>query len=301
MKLCQQSNIHQDRMLQSDQFNTPPRPRRAPQRDSAPVDGNERPSPRPSSRKQRQRPAPQPHHNRTVSASIDYHANSMTGSGGHTGATPPIAMTPARPMSTPSKAAYAGPTFNASPAPSSLPIPKLLSKSAPDGAVGAQATKESPPPEQPEQMLGRGNSYINDHSRVTGNSPLDIFFRADREEKARLKSGSQPDLGSPDGLDPRRLSGPDSPSPSFRRPARDDPPPPPPVFPTAATMASPDGGEARSPGYPIPRQRHALANQARQNVHRSHTAPSAVPGGADTDEAQQLMLKSQALKSLLGL
>ncbi len=54
--------------------------------------------------------------------------------------------TTTRPISTPSVAAYAGPTFHASPAPSALPIPSFYSKSVPDspGINGLPAQKEAP-------------------------------------------------------------------------------------------------------------------------------------------------------------
>ncbi|KAK6349784.1 hypothetical protein TWF696_006059 [Orbilia brochopaga] len=85
---------------------------------------------------------------------------------------------------TPSKA-YAGACFHdASPAPNALPLPKFFSKSVPTSSDGPSLSKmlaeaeaadpptivsDSPPPTAP---LSRG-------------TPLDIFFKADKEEKAR--------------------------------------------------------------------------------------------------------------------
>ena len=96
----------------------------------------------------------------------------------------------AKPISTPSTAAYAGATFHASPAPSALPIPSFYSKSVPDspGLKGlrsvqeAPSTKQSPSPPIPEA------SSVKQYQREE--SPLDFFFKADREEKARARSVS---------------------------------------------------------------------------------------------------------------
>jgi hypothetical protein len=105
-------------------------------------------------------------------------------------------QTPGRSSATSSRA-YAGPTFHASPAPSSLPMPKFLSKSVPEvkkaagliarleneaseGALSPESSEGSPIREKAErfqQHMGEG-------------SPLDIFFKADREEKARARQTS---------------------------------------------------------------------------------------------------------------
>lgn len=106
-------------------------------------------------------------------------------------------LTPGRMNQTPAKA-YAGPTFHASPAASSLPIPKFFSKSVPNVDKTAslktmmqqetsQTTSESeasPPQENKQPAQDR---------RAREESPLDIFFRADREAKARRDS---PDKGA---------------------------------------------------------------------------------------------------------
>lgn len=94
-------------------------------------------------------------------------------------------MPSTKPMNTPSAAAYAGPTFHASPAPSALPIPSFYSKSVPEspGAKGLKSIK--------------GPLATPPHAATTSNqsqreeSPLDFFFKADREEKARAHSASQ--------------------------------------------------------------------------------------------------------------
>ncbi|KAF2181861.1 hypothetical protein K469DRAFT_588164 [Zopfia rhizophila CBS 207.26] len=100
-----------------------------------------------------------------------------------------LSATPAK-----SQGAYAGPTFHASPAPSALPVPKFLSKSVPaskpqpgfkssseDGSDSAPSPTPSPPSPSraPIPILPRDEE-----------SPLDFFFKADREEKARKATGS---------------------------------------------------------------------------------------------------------------
>lgn len=96
-------------------------------------------------------------------------------------------MPSARPMNTPSTAAYAGSTFHASPAPSALPIPSFYSKSVPEspGLRGMKGLKDNssashlatpPPVETPAKRSQREES------------PLDIFFNADRAEKERARS-----------------------------------------------------------------------------------------------------------------
>lgn len=96
--------------------------------------------------------------------------------------------TSARPLNTPSTAAYAGSTFHASPAPSALPKPSFYSKSVPEspGIKDLRSLKAAPltsaastPPVAPS---------VDHLSREE--SPLDLFFKADREEKARARSAS---------------------------------------------------------------------------------------------------------------
>jgi hypothetical protein len=99
--------------------------------------------------------------------------------------------TSARPISTPSAPAYAGATFHASPAPSSLPIPSFYSKSVPDspGMNGFQIRKEQTSSEDDESPIPPA-AQIPLAKPHREESPLDIFFKADREEKARARSAS---------------------------------------------------------------------------------------------------------------
>lgn len=99
---------------------------------------------------------------------------------------------------TPAKStAYAGPTFHASPAASSLSIPKFFSKSVPaatsQSSLQARLEKEedtsdkseSPPQEAAKPFVATSSTSTG--SAVTRNtdSPLDFFFKADREEKSK--------------------------------------------------------------------------------------------------------------------
>lgn len=115
-------------------------------------------------------------------------------------ASPQKLFTPSRPNATPVKA-YAGPTFHASPAASSLPIPKFFSRSVPNvdktsclnsmmdqEAVDTTSESDSPP------SLGNNPSTPDHQARE--DSPLDIFFQADRDAKAKAKAQAQARFGS---------------------------------------------------------------------------------------------------------
>ncbi|KAI5276768.1 hypothetical protein E4T47_00338 [Aureobasidium subglaciale] len=93
------------------------------------------------------------------------------------------------PTATPAKpAAYAGPTFHASPAASNLPMPKFASKSVPPVATSnsmqAKLDAESTKLNEPSPSLD--NAVPQPLSRER--SPLDIFFNADRQERASKSS-----------------------------------------------------------------------------------------------------------------
>ncbi|KAF1998892.1 hypothetical protein P154DRAFT_240857 [Amniculicola lignicola CBS 123094] len=103
---------------------------------------------------------------------------------------------PNDPTATPAKAhgAYAGPTFHASPAPSALPIPKFLSRSVPAKTMARPAS----PPEEASDSASPNSPSPPSPSRApiavptrSHESPLDLLFKAHREEKARI--GSSPE------------------------------------------------------------------------------------------------------------
>lgn len=119
--------------------------------------------------------------------------------------TPPLAGThsagvpsSAKPISTPSTAAYAGPTFHASPAPSALPIPSFYSKSVPESPAihPLKPSMETRLSESPTPGLAPiSQAQLNNQQREE--SPLDLFFKADREEKARARSASSSQTSLP--------------------------------------------------------------------------------------------------------
>lgn len=103
-------------------------------------------------------------------------------------------FTPSRPNETPVKA-YAGPTFHASPAASSLPIPKFLSRSVPNvdktsslKSMMEQETTDTTSESDSSPFLE--NSQPTKDHRAREDSPLDIFFQADRDAKARAQVGT---------------------------------------------------------------------------------------------------------------
>ena len=105
--------------------------------------------------------------------------------------------TPSRPNETPVKA-YAGPTFHASPAASSLPIPRIVSKSVPNvvktlslTSMMEQETVDTTSESDSSPFLE--NSQPTQDRRAQENSPLDIFFQADRDAKAKAQFGSLAD------------------------------------------------------------------------------------------------------------
>ncbi|KAL8710537.1 MAG: hypothetical protein Q9220_004970 [cf. Caloplaca sp. 1 TL-2023] len=142
-------------------------------RSSAPEIGQRRQTPRKSQRKAQGGSSPTPRKSSTPRPSNQInHSN------------------PGKIISTPSRA-YAGPTFHASPAASSLPIPKFYSKSVPNVDKGPsmistmKETSERIPVE--EDGLPTPNATHLGEQQTQQESPLDIFFKADREQKARQR------------------------------------------------------------------------------------------------------------------
>lgn len=121
----------------------------------------------------------------------------------HASASRNQSLTPTRGNETPVKA-YAGPTFHASPAASSLPIPKFFSKSMPnvDKTSSLKSMMDQEAPETVSESEGspflENTQPIHDH-RTREASPLDIFFRADEKAKAKARPLQQSALKSSDG------------------------------------------------------------------------------------------------------
>ncbi|KAK3692775.1 hypothetical protein B0T22DRAFT_25447 [Podospora appendiculata] len=92
-------------------------------------------------------------------------------------------------------AAFAGATFHASPAPSSLPIPSFFTKALDSPRVkdtGRASQEPSPPATDSEAPTPQHRSIFTDVPREE--SPLDLFFRADRAEKERARRASSANI-----------------------------------------------------------------------------------------------------------
>ncbi|KAL8674379.1 MAG: hypothetical protein Q9168_001239 [Polycauliona sp. 1 TL-2023] len=103
----------------------------------------------------------------------------------------PISLTPGKQNATPSRA-YAGPTFHASPAASSLPMPKFYSKSVPDAnkSTSMQAAMKEAAELSSDQSEDSPTPSFAQHvgdKQSREESPLDIFFKADREDRERKR------------------------------------------------------------------------------------------------------------------
>ncbi|KAI4138129.1 MAG: hypothetical protein L6R39_006948, partial [Caloplaca ligustica] len=115
-----------------------------------------------------------------------------------------ISLTPGKKSTTPSQA-YAGPTFHASPAASSLPIPRFFSKSVPElnkGPSLQESMEKETTEESSEQSEGSPTPAFRQRigeEQVREESPLDIFFKADREQKERLRQESLGAQNNPSG------------------------------------------------------------------------------------------------------
>ncbi len=208
--------------------------------------------------------------------------------------------TPSRPLGTPPKQAYAGPTFHASPAPSALPIPRFFSKSVPEPASsnGLQRKLEESSSDASDSSPTPVATQMAGQQQAREESPLDIFFRADREEKAKVKNSTP--LATP-------LRGTSSTTNSLS-------PSPPSNLPSPFEGSSrqhsrhPTGGSAgdmfalEMDGGDVPNKKavsaapHAQGD--RKNAPRSNTAPSNMIS-QNSQAEEQRRAKTQALKNLL--
>lgn len=204
---------------------------------------------------------------------------------------------------TPAKQAYAGPTFHASPAPSSLPIPKFFSRSVPRGAsqtlpqahLGTSPTPQSMPPSPGPA----DDSLIPQPPIQREQSPLDLFFNAHRAEQARQKAGEVSQLmpPRPQSFDVQALS---QSSTSTRQ------------YPQSGlsqhqlrTEQRPSGKEMFMLELDGADDQHAAGNEARaipfnDRISAARNAPGQFnsPSKGTTDE-QERLAKSLALKQLL--
>lgn len=119
------------------------------------------------------------------------------------------------PQATASKAvtaaAFAGATFHASPAPSSLPIPSFLAKAALDSPGlknTTRANREPSPPATDSEAAPTPQHRFLAKEASGEESPLDVLFRADRAEKERARRASSANVLAPN---PRPFSPPAQP------------------------------------------------------------------------------------------
>ncbi|KAI9864590.1 MAG: hypothetical protein M1813_003079 [Trichoglossum hirsutum] len=214
--------------------------------------------------------------------------------------TPPLAgptrnapLTPGKSSNTPSKAAYAGPTFHASPAPSSLPLPNFFSKSLPPSGNSLQAMLEEDGSDNSDASSSRDSPPTPVERQIREKSPLDIFFRADKEEKAKARRNDI-DLGQFDspGSNVAQIGPPSylrSHSPPFSSgPARDS------TTPEIFAMDSDGGSNSRKPYGSA----FSTPYNERISTIRANTAPSSMMTQNLADEEQR-KAKTQALKDLL--
>lgn len=139
--------------------------------------------------KSRKTPRHNQHADRSASLAVHNNHHAHTGSNQrHRPAS--VAVPQGNPTTTPSKPSYAGAAFHASPAPSSLPVPKFFSKSVPsaNAEAGLQAEMEREGDRSDSNDV-RGARLAPPPSRSEVKSPLEMFFSADRQEKARLQPG----------------------------------------------------------------------------------------------------------------
>lgn len=186
-------------------------------------------------------------------------------------------------LATPSKASYAGAAFNASPAPSSLPVPKFFSKSVPqsNASSGLQARVEREGDRSDSNDGGPRSSLSPSVPRSQVKSPLDMFFDADRQEKARTGS-----------------AGANQPSHSSSQSRSETPSKPRDMFMLELDgTSSPAGSQTATP----PSIRPSSSSRPHSSIERSRTAPENVPTLQQQSEESRRAQQTQSLKSFLNL
>lgn len=183
---------------------------------------------------------------------------------------PAILATPAK------EQAYAGPTFQASPAPSSLPVPRFFSRSVPNAAGQPSLQARMEGEKTPEKQESSPEpDIVKPVSREAQQSPLDLLFHADQAEKRKSRSGSS--MLSPE-MATRRLPATEPRNP-FQQGGR------------SLFLKELDGESEEMPSpRTVPPTRPAPAE-------RSHSSPGGIP--QSPAEANQREAYTQSLKDLL--
>jgi hypothetical protein len=172
-------------------------------------------------------------------------------------------------------AAYAGPTFHASPAPSSLPMPKFLPKSAPDADLvppletDSDSADLSPEPEStPSRRRSRNPPVYEEPKPATA---LDFMFQAAKQAKEN-KATSSPDV-----------------SRTLRSPQTEP----------KAARSNPDGMFAFDMGNDYQRNSHIGPSFATSYQERmAALRPSSMPQSSEVSDAER-KAKTEQLKDLL--
>ncbi|KAF4548017.1 Hypothetical protein D9617_33g038810 [Elsinoe fawcettii] len=177
---------------------------------------------------------------------------------------------------TPAKASYAGAAFNASPAPSSLPVPKFFSKSVPgsNAASGLQARVDREGDKSDSNEAGPQSSLSPVPQRSAIKSPLDMFFDADRQEKARTGSSGGHQQGHSSSQS--RSETPNKSRDMFML--------------ELDGTSSPSASQRGTPSSTRPQA----------SIERSRTAPDNVPTLQSSEETRRAQ-QTQSLKSFLNL
>ncbi|MCJ1252102.1 hypothetical protein MMC30_009340 [Trapelia coarctata] len=207
-------------------------------------------------------------------------------------------MTPIK-SNTPPVQAYAGPRFHASPAPSALPIPRMFSKSVPVGdkttslkAMMQDASSDSGSNKSDDSPTLRNALQVNE-APVREASPLDIFFNADRAEKARLAAAA---ASSPSPRSPEQnatIIKPVSPIPQYmRNHSRHN------TGGSVGGMFPLEMDASEKPGPPLS---HRSRPSSQYLEPRRSDSSSSIPTAQSTYSQEQAKAKTLALKQLLFL
>ena len=221
--------------------------------------------------------------------------------------TPPQTIIAPRAIAAP---AFAGATFHASPAPSSLPIPSFLAKALDSPSVqdtGRIGREPSPPATDSEAPTPHHRLLPTEIAR--DESPLDFFFRADRAEKERARRASSANILAP------------NPGP-FSPPAQIRPPPEPQTLPSqlfgsrnrrpgfqrnpssgiSANELDGTPGRPMGPAFSTPYQDRIRAAAARSSEKQAQPVQRAVPPPAPQLQQPQATLDlSEKLKRFLSI
>jgi hypothetical protein len=214
--------------------------------------------------------------------------------------------------------AFAGATFHASPAPSALPLPKFCARPGDSGATDKATAALSMPfqePSPPATDVDTATPLGHSPAPAVRESPLEIMFRADRQEKERARqSVSQPGIGSPPNIGHSVSS---SPYPSRHSPRADAMPPMPsslPIQPHRRLQDLPNSGSPNSTAPSDGYMRHlgqpigpAFSTPYNERIRAARGTPNATGPGANGGHGGPLpaatitagQSQSEALKKLL--